>query len=441
MRQYIGARYVPKFMGDYDVTQVYEALSVVDNGMGTSYISKIPTPAGTPLTDTTHWQVYGSSSGAIIHLQDQIDDIDNDINSINNSINTLDSTITKTIKSASKKRVVFLSDSYGDTPGEFPDIVNGYIGFEEYYNISAGSIGFTGKENTADYSTDLKFETILYNWVQTQTSDTLNNITDIFVIGGFNDNYTSAISVIDNDISSFITYCKSVLPNASIHVGLCAWCGNGTITTPTESNYGAVFRDRIANKVMIGYSRATRYGASFFELNSALHNYDSAFTSDKYHPDSLGQIRIAMALVNYIMGSDVNIPYLSDTDGGSTTLQISGMTGNLYNRSSLINGMVSLYTSDPTTINLAFNPSSNISANTITSWNTIATSRHFLPVGNTSGDYTIIPVTFSQSGNSYDGYLLIDYDGMVSLYSFGTLTSGTVVRIYGKPFSISMYNC
>lgn len=75
VREYIGARYVPKFMGLYDATQEYEALCVVDNGMGTSYITKIPTPAGTPLTDTTYWFIYGASSGAIINLQNQIGDL------------------------------------------------------------------------------------------------------------------------------------------------------------------------------------------------------------------------------------------------------------------------------------------------------------------------------------------------------------------------------
>lgn len=73
MRQYIGARYVPRFLGTYDNTQAYEALDVVDNGMGTSYIAKKPTPANTPLTDTDYWFVYGASSGAIINLQNQID--------------------------------------------------------------------------------------------------------------------------------------------------------------------------------------------------------------------------------------------------------------------------------------------------------------------------------------------------------------------------------
>ena len=93
IRQYIGARYVPKFMGTYDVTQEYEALSVVDNGLGTSYISRIPTPAGTPLTDRNYWIVYGASSGAVINLQNQIDDI----NRAMGDIEDLDTPVTTSV--------------------------------------------------------------------------------------------------------------------------------------------------------------------------------------------------------------------------------------------------------------------------------------------------------------------------------------------------------
>lgn len=75
--RYVGARYTPKFMGAYDVTQQYENLCVVDNGLGTSYISKKPVPAGIPLTNTIYWAIYGASSGAIINIQNQIDEMKN----------------------------------------------------------------------------------------------------------------------------------------------------------------------------------------------------------------------------------------------------------------------------------------------------------------------------------------------------------------------------
>ena len=69
VREYIGARYVPKFVGTYSATTIYDALDVVDDGAGTSYIARKPVPAGTSLTDTEYWFVYGASSGAILNLQ------------------------------------------------------------------------------------------------------------------------------------------------------------------------------------------------------------------------------------------------------------------------------------------------------------------------------------------------------------------------------------
>lgn len=84
MSKYIGARYMPKFVGVYDATQAYEALSVVDNGSGTSYVSNQPVPAGTPLTDTTYWAVYGSTNGAILNLQQQITALANNMAVIKN---------------------------------------------------------------------------------------------------------------------------------------------------------------------------------------------------------------------------------------------------------------------------------------------------------------------------------------------------------------------
>ena len=86
IRQYIGARYVPRFLGNYSITTIYDALDVVDDGLGTSYIAKKTVPAGTPLTDREFWALYGSSSGAIINLQNQIDTLDGEVDVIKNKI-------------------------------------------------------------------------------------------------------------------------------------------------------------------------------------------------------------------------------------------------------------------------------------------------------------------------------------------------------------------
>lgn len=85
-RQYIGARYVPRFRGLWNNTTQYEGLDVVDNGSGTSYIARKIVPAGTPLTDTNFWFIYGASSGAILDLQTRMDEAEGDIDKLNDDI-------------------------------------------------------------------------------------------------------------------------------------------------------------------------------------------------------------------------------------------------------------------------------------------------------------------------------------------------------------------
>ena len=80
VRQYIGARYVPKFLGTHDPSIAYENLIVVDDGAGTSYISQKPVPIGTPLNDTEYWAFYGSTNGAIVGLQNRVTALENNTN-------------------------------------------------------------------------------------------------------------------------------------------------------------------------------------------------------------------------------------------------------------------------------------------------------------------------------------------------------------------------
>lgn len=56
--QYVGERYVPLIMGEWHSNIAYERLSLVthDDGDGIrGYISRIPVPAGTPVTNTDYW--------------------------------------------------------------------------------------------------------------------------------------------------------------------------------------------------------------------------------------------------------------------------------------------------------------------------------------------------------------------------------------------------
>ena len=135
MHQYIGARYVPRFQGLYDATTIYEGLDVVDNGLGTSYIARKPVPAGTPLTDTDYWAIYGASSGAIINLQNQIDALDASLTGLKN---------TAQYEFFRNKRILIAGDSLSNEAVNPPNWVDTFRTILAPLNCTIENISFGG---------------------------------------------------------------------------------------------------------------------------------------------------------------------------------------------------------------------------------------------------------------------------------------------------------
>ena len=65
-RQYVGARYVPKFSDPitWDKNRGYEALEIVTY-LGTSYTSKKPVPVGTEIDNEEFWVVTGNYNAQV----------------------------------------------------------------------------------------------------------------------------------------------------------------------------------------------------------------------------------------------------------------------------------------------------------------------------------------------------------------------------------------
>lgn len=81
VRQYVGARYVPKFAEplEWQANTSYEALTVV-NYNNDSYTSKIPVPAniGNPADNKTYWALTGNYNGQIEEYRKNIESYQND---------------------------------------------------------------------------------------------------------------------------------------------------------------------------------------------------------------------------------------------------------------------------------------------------------------------------------------------------------------------------
>ena len=96
---YVGQRYVPKVMGQWDITQNYEGLSIVIH-QGDSYTSKKHVPAGIEIDNEEFWVITGNYNAQIADYQnrvsiveDKIDEkadtsyVDSEVSTLNTSIN------------------------------------------------------------------------------------------------------------------------------------------------------------------------------------------------------------------------------------------------------------------------------------------------------------------------------------------------------------------
>lgn len=78
---YVGARYIPRIMGEYNNETAYEALDIVTSG-GVGYISRQPVPAGTAVTNKEYWAVWGSGNAVIDALTQRVSTNENDITAL-----------------------------------------------------------------------------------------------------------------------------------------------------------------------------------------------------------------------------------------------------------------------------------------------------------------------------------------------------------------------
>lgn len=317
-RQYIGARYVPRFMGEYDPSQIYEALDVVDNGLGTSYISKIPTPAGTPLTDTTHWAIYGAQSGAYISLQNQIDTINNtDIPNLQGQINAVVNTdlpaINNTINSLTRK-AIYIGNSYAQGVGSSTGNTGIYALTKTIFSDSklyaGGGVGFltyTGHSTT--------FEDLLDDAIADNYFDSLDEVTDIVILSAWGDTLAiknrginAGITAMSTAFGSFMTKVKANFPNIkNVYLAFAETRSARTISGTAE---GTSKFDEPFNTHWILRTLAPRSGIEYLGwLSWETFMSGAQFTaSDDYHPSDLGYTVISTNMKNALEGNYKSAP-------------------------------------------------------------------------------------------------------------------------------------
>lgn len=272
-RQYIGARYVPKFFDNPDGSNnwmngvAYEALTIVEYA-DNSYTSKIPVPAtvGSPNDNPTYWVstgTGGSGGGG-----SEINEIKKQIEGINSDIQTINSDIAKIEKEIEIKndKYIFITDSYGTYLNNNKNYIQLAL---SYANVPEENATIRA-ESGAGFKPPAQFKT--FNMVLNEVAETIvdkNSITDIYFLGGANDSNDTNRSNLLTAINQTIQNAKILFTNADVHIGCVSRNNNN-----------------IQNMALVAecYATADKYNGNYLMNTECIMSELKMFLADNVHP-------------------------------------------------------------------------------------------------------------------------------------------------------------
>lgn len=217
--------------------------------------------------------------------QNIFNDLNDEINSVKTSVDNIH-----------LRKMLLLGDSYGS--GEIGSSwANNIIdmlttsGYGSAVNLCVSGAGFSVVNNT--------FKNQLENYLSNHTDN--EEITDIVVAGGYNDNgidYDTMISA----ITDFLSYAKTNFPKAKVRVAYIGWKEKHD-----SSKYAMLYSTYLI------YSFTQFMGATYIKDSElAMHNYsffneqwDGGF-ENAMHPNSTGNSFIASTIYNALFNTEFN---------------------------------------------------------------------------------------------------------------------------------------
>lgn len=197
-RQYVGARYVPKFMGEWNKALRYEALSVVTY-MGNSFTSKVPVPANIDISNQSYWVNTGNYNAQVEEYRKETAQLTNSLNA--EIINR---------KNADKDNILWIGDSYSvNYNHKLPNGVRDMLNAKNWYEYSKGGAGFAGAWAGANFNDLIEEAKTEMNASQKEM------IKYVYIVGGANDSSFSW-SDIKPKVVSTVQNARNSFPNAQV---------------------------------------------------------------------------------------------------------------------------------------------------------------------------------------------------------------------------------
>lgn len=322
-RQYIGARYVPRFFensqggAEWESGVAYEALTIVTYN-GNSYTSKktVPATIGNPSQNPNYWASTGIYNQQVEELRQQFVQLSEDVDGYSERLGVAETDIDN-LESATERmttrKVIFISDSFcsGNIGGS--GLANGiFTTFCNHAGLTAGvdakvyyqgGSGFIVHPNGKTYM-DLCKDAVNEAFFEP------DDVTDIMVVTAGNDGGQS-MSDVANAWIAVRNYLHTNFKNAKIFIAVDGGTTDG-------SN-----RNQIRNVIQPAvYRNPAEYVLPIYNAMMPLWFFDS-FSSDGIHPNGNGCDRIGVILARSFI-EHTAYPRMLDFNYNSTLNTIEG---------------------------------------------------------------------------------------------------------------------
>lgn len=222
-------------------------------------------------------------------------------------------------------RWIILGDSYNvdnrtDASGlSWGNRIIDYAGLTDSYSFGLGGAAF-GK------SGNLNMNSVLSDNISNVTDP--ETITDILVGSGYNE-WEQTADNINSGIQSFISYAKTVCPNARVHI---AFLGRSNLRD-RNNKFPSVLKRYMTD--------AGLYGASYVTNSEAIIQDSGMIDTDGIHPTFAGLQQIAVSLASYVVGGTCGW-YSGMLSGSLTPLGSFTINSNARVYSNTLNSVISI---------------------------------------------------------------------------------------------------
>lgn len=202
--------------------------------------------------------------------------------------------------SPNRRRIIAIGDSYGADNGSYwtgwVNCLKNIDKYDEVYGAGVGGAGFVNKTEGSNFLDILK---------SVNTGAANNSITDIIVMGGYNDASVSADrNAIYNAMKEFVSYANNKYPNAKLHLGFIAFNRVDSATQMRLDTYMGIYQQY---GILAGF---TFYRNLYFVLKKTSFVFNvSGNPNSGFHPNTDGNNEVALQALNCIRNGECHVHY------------------------------------------------------------------------------------------------------------------------------------